>query len=79
MSDDETRLVEVHRCAQAEAVVIRALYESHGIRVLLRSRLSPSVHPFSIGTQGEVTILVPERDGPRSRRLLMGLARRRVS
>ena len=29
--------------------------------------------------RGEVTILVPERDGPRSRRLLMGLARRRVS
>ena len=73
---DHVRLVEVHRCSHAEAVVIRSLYESHGIRALLRSRLSPSVHPFSVGTQGEVTILVPEDEAPRSRRLLIGLARR---
>jgi hypothetical protein len=72
----ETPLVEVHRCSQAEAVVIRSLYESHGIRALLRSRVSHSVHPFTIGSQGEVTIFVPERDAPRSRRLLIGLARR---
>jgi hypothetical protein len=73
------RLVEVHRCSQAEAIVIRGLYETYGIPSVLRSRLSPSVHPFTVGAQGEVTILVPESEAPRSRRLLMGIARRRVS
>jgi hypothetical protein len=73
------RLVEVHRCSQAEAIVIRGLYETYGIPSVLRSRLSPSVHPFTVGDQGEVTILVPESEAPRSRRLLMGIARRRVS
>ncbi len=76
MDGDGPRLVEVHRCSQAEAVVIRGLYESHGIPALLRSRLAPSVHPFTVGAQGEVTILVPESEAPRSRRLLIGLARR---
>ena len=76
MNDDGARLVEVHRCSQAEAVVIRGLYESHGIPTLLRSRLTPSVYPFTVGAQGEVTILVPESEAPRSRRLLIGLARR---
>ena len=76
MDEHDARLVEVHRCSHAEAVVIRGLYESHGIPTLLRSRLAPSVYPFTVGAQGEVTILVPESEAPRSRRLLIGLARR---
>jgi len=67
---DERALVEVHRCDQAEAAVVRGLLESEGIPTLLRSRLAHSVHPFSIGAQGEVVILVPEREAARSRRLL---------
>jgi hypothetical protein len=51
-------------------MVVRSLLESEGIPSLLRSRVVHSVHPFSIGDQGEVTILVPEADEPRSRRLL---------
>ena len=77
--DEADRLVEVHRCSQAEAMVIRGLYESHGILALFRSRLAPSVHPFTVGAQGEVTILVPESEAARSRRLLIGVVRRRVS
>jgi hypothetical protein len=67
----ESGFVPVHRCRdQAEAMVVRSLLESEGIPSLLRSRVVHSVHPFSIGDQGEVTILVPEADEPRSRRLL---------
>ncbi len=76
MDEGGARLVEVHRCSQAEAVVIRGLYESHGIPAVLRGHLAPSVYPFTVGAQGEVTILVPENEAPRSRRLLIGLARR---
>jgi hypothetical protein len=67
----ERGLVEVHRCDQAEAVVVRSLLESEGIPTLLQSRLAHSVHPFSVGDQGEVVILVPAREAARSRRLLM--------
>lgn len=70
----ERRLVEVHRCDQAEAAVVRSLLESEGIPTLLRSRLAHSVHPFSIGAQGEVVILVPESEVLRSRVLLARIA-----
>ena len=67
---DERALVEVHRCDQAEAVVVRSLFESEGIPALLRSRIAHSVHPFSVGAQGEVVILVPESLAERARLLL---------
>lgn len=73
---DERALVEVHRSDQAEAAVVRGLLESEGIPTLLRSRLAHSVHPFSIGAQGEVAILVPPSDAARSERLLSRLRRR---
>src|SRR2546422_7960768 len=63
-------LVAVHRCDRAEAVVVKSLFESEGIPTLLRSHLAHSVHPFSVGDQGEVVILVPEAEAPRSRLLL---------
>ena len=70
---DERALTELRRCAQAEAVVVKSLLESEGIPALLRSRLALSVHPFSVGSQGEVTVLVPERELARSRVLLQRL------
>ena len=73
---DERRLVEVHRCAQAEAVVVKSLFASDGIPTLLRSRLAHSVHPFTVGAQGEVVILVPESEVARCRVLLTRIARR---
>ena len=75
----ETRaLTELHRCDQAEAVVVKSLLESEGIPTLLRSRLALSVHPFSVGAQGEVIVLVPEADLARSRVLLAKLTRPRL-
>jgi hypothetical protein len=73
---DEGSLAEVHRCDGAEAVVVKSLFESEGIPTLLRSRLSHAVHPFSVGSQGEVAILVPRSQAPLSRRLLIRIARR---
>lgn len=73
---DERRLVELHRCDQAEAVVLKSLLESEGIPALLRSRLAHSVHPFTVGAQGEVVVLVPESERARARTLLVRLAPR---
>jgi hypothetical protein len=71
-------LVEVRRCTHAEALVVRSLLESHGIPVMLRSRIAHSVHPFTVGTQGEIVLLVPESHAPRSLRLLGWVAPLRV-
>ena len=76
---DDGPLSEVHRCDGAEAVVVKSLFESEGIPTLLRSRLSHTVHPFTVGSQGEVAILVPQSEAPRSRRLLMRIAGGRLA
>lgn len=67
---DDRALVEIHRCDQREALVVKGLFESEGIPVVVRSRIAHSVHPFTVGAQGEVTLLVPRADADRSRRLL---------
>ena len=72
---DDASFTEVHRCHGAEAVVVKSLFESEGIPTLLRSRVSQAVHPFTVGSQGEVVILVPRSEAPRSRRLLFRIAR----
>ena len=69
----EHRLVELHRCDQAEAVVVKGLLESEGIPTMLRSRLAHSVHPFTVGSQGEVVVLVPAGEVERASRLLIHL------
>ena len=74
--DDSRRLVEVYRCDQAEAVVVRSLLESEGIPSVMRSRLAHSVHPFTVGAQGEVVVLVPNADLARARIMLARLGPR---
>ncbi len=68
--DEASALVEVHRCDHREALVVKGLLDSEGILVVARSRLAHSVHPFTVGAQGEVVLLVPRADAARSRRLL---------
>jgi hypothetical protein len=55
-------------------MVVKSLFESEGIPTLLRSRLAHSVHPFTVGAQGEVVILVPKKEVARTRALLVRLA-----
>ena len=67
----ETDLVEVRRCRdEAEALVVKSLLESEGIPCVLRSRLAHSVHPFTVGAQGEIIVLVPATEAPRALVLL---------
>jgi hypothetical protein len=63
-------LVEVRRCNRQEALVVKGLLESEGIPTLLRSRIAHSVHPFTVGAQGEVVILVPAAEAARAAALL---------
>ena len=74
MSDEG--LVEMRRCDQGEAMVVKSLLESDGIPTLLRSRLAHSVHPFTVGAQGEVVVLVPKQHVARATLLLTRVVRR---
>ena len=66
-------LGEVRRCRdQSEALVVRALLDGHGIPAVMRGQLVQSVHPFSVGDAGEVTLLVHAVDADRARQLLAG-------
>jgi hypothetical protein len=71
--EDENGFEELTRVrGQAEALVVRGLLEAHGIEVLLRTHVAPSVHPFSVGDQGAVQVLVRREALAQSRRLLAG-------
>ena len=66
-------LVEIRRCRdESEALVVRALLDGHGIPAVMRGQLVHSVHPFSVGNAGEVTLLVHAVDADRARQLLAG-------
>ena len=68
---DDGGFVEVTRLRdQAEALVVKALLDAHGIRAALRTHVAPSVHPFTVGDQGEVRVLVPPESLADARRLL---------
>jgi hypothetical protein len=70
--EDEREFEELTRARdQAEALVVRGLLEAHGIEVLLRTHVAPSVHPFSVGDQGAVQIMV-RRQALAVSRLLLG-------
>jgi len=67
-------LVKLRRCRdQAEALVVRALLDGHGIPVVVRGQLVQSVHPFSVGDAGAVTLFVAAADADRARSLLAGV------
>ena len=68
---DAPALVKLRRCSdQSEALVVRALLEGHGIPVVMRGQLVQSVHPFSVGDAGAVTLCVAAADADRARSLL---------
>ena len=72
-------LMEIHRCDQSEAMVVKGLFESEGIPLLLHSRLTHSVHPFTVGAQGEVVIMVPPSVARRAALLLARMMSRKAS
>jgi hypothetical protein len=69
---DEPALVELCRCDQAEAMVVKSLLDSEGIPAVLRSSIAHSVHPFTVGSQGEIIVLVPRGELARSVSLMEG-------
>ena len=73
----EDSLVEIRRCDENEAMVVKSLFDSEGIPTVLRSRIAHSVHPFTVGAQGEVVILVAKSHVSRATFLLTRVVRPR--
>jgi hypothetical protein len=64
-------LVEVAKMQNnSEALVVRALLESHGIDVILKAQVVQSVHAITVDGVGEVRIMVRPEDAERARELL---------
>jgi Putative prokaryotic signal transducing protein len=64
-------LVEVRRCRdQSEALIVRGLLDSEGIPSVLRGTLVQSLHPFSVGEQAELCVLVHRADVARAKDIL---------
>ena len=64
---------------QAEALVVRGLLEAHGIEVLLRSQVAPTVYPFSVGEQGPSGSWSAARRWPRAVASSVGIASERAT
>jgi len=56
----------------AEAAVVKSMLESYGVKCLLVSTASPSVHPYTVDGMGEVRIMVSPEDAETARELLSG-------
>jgi hypothetical protein len=73
--DDAREFEELTRVRdQAEALIVRGLLDAHGIETILRTHVAPSVHPFTVGDQGAVQILVRREALATSRLLLARMA-----
>jgi hypothetical protein len=55
---------------EVEALPIQSLLESYGIKCILQSDVTRSVHPFVVDGLAEVRILILEEDLPKAREIL---------
>ncbi len=65
-------LVEVYRAAgEPEALVIKSLLESNGIRSIIISNAAPSVHVLTVNGLGEYRVMVAQPDEEAARQLIV--------
>ncbi len=58
----DSKIVELCRVpTEVDALPIQSLLESYGIRCILQSDVTRSVHPFTVDGLAEVRILISDR------------------
>jgi hypothetical protein len=68
---EREKLLEVYRATgELEALVIKGLLESNGIRCILRSDAAFSVHPFTVDGMGEIKVEVLESLADKAREII---------
>ena len=58
--------------SEVDALPIQSLLESYGIKCILQSDVTRSIHPFVVDGLAEVRILVLEQDLAKAREILRG-------
>ncbi len=67
----DSKIVELIRVpTEVDALPIQSLLETYGIRCLLQSDVTRSVHPFTVDGLAEVRILISDRDLDKARDIL---------
>jgi len=65
------KIVELCRVpTEVDALPIQSLLESYGIKCILQSHVTRSVHPFTVDGLAEVRILISEKDLDEAREIL---------
>lgn len=66
-----SKIIELCRVpTEVDALPIQSLLESYGIRCILQSDVTRSVHPFTVDGLAEVRILISDRDLNKARDIL---------
>ena len=66
-----SKIVELCRVpTEVDALPIQSLLESYGIKCILQSDVTRSVHPFTVDGLAEVRILISDRDLDKARDIL---------
>ena len=67
----DVKIVELCRVpTEVDALPIQSLLESYGIRCILQSDVTRSVHPFIVDGLAEVRILISDRDLKKAKDIL---------
>lgn len=66
-----SKIIELCRVpTEVDAIPIQSLLESYGIRCILQSDVTRSVHPFTVDGLAEVRILISDQDLDKAKDIL---------
>ncbi|MDD3031425.1 MAG: DUF2007 domain-containing protein [Candidatus Caldatribacteriota bacterium] len=66
-----SKIIELCRVpTEVDALPIQSLLESYGIRCILQSDVTRSVHPFTVDGLAEVRILISDKDLGKAKEIL---------
>lgn len=67
----DSKIIELCRVpTEVDALPIQSLLESYGIRCILQSDVTRSVHPFTVDGLAEVRILISDKDLEKAKDIL---------
>ena len=69
----DSKIVELCRVpTEVDALPIQSLLDSYGIRCMLQSHVTRSVHPFTVDGLAEVRIMISDKDLEKAKEILKG-------
>ena len=67
----DSKIIELCRVpTEVDALPIQSLLESYGIRCMLQSHVTRSVHPFTVDGLAEVRIMISDQDLAKAKEIL---------